>query len=197
MRIGASPRLLMRHAFSGKRMCNLPLPSDTDWSFNPKAAPKMSEEKYKEAIVAQAKKDAPTGKFGVECPGFRSLMESYVSAVSPDRKSIIETSLSKLDKSSQLPEAEATSLLDILFGERILPGGTSKKKISYAEFKDSNGQIVATYSEMNGWSAVSTKAEDARNSEFYDIYRDAWNAARGLKDSPAPKAAANAFDVTA
>lgn len=48
--------------------------------------------------------------------------------------------------------------------------------MSYAEFYDSNGEMVASYS--NGrWISYGTKAENARESELWGIYNEAWNNA--------------------
>lgn len=68
-------------------------------------------------------------------------------------------------------------------------------ELSYAEFKDSSGEIVATLS--NGtWHAMSTPEEDTRTSEFYGIYREAWKAASELGSTP-PPTATNSVDITA
>lgn len=121
-----------------------------------------------------------------------SLMKSYVSVASPDRKEIINNALTSLGKMNKLPKAKAISLLDILLGKRIM---STDHELSYAEFKDSSGEIVATFS--NGtWHAMGTPAEDARTSEFYGIYRDAWNAAKSeTANTPVPTAA-NSIDIT-
>jgi hypothetical protein len=48
--------------------------------------------------------------------------------------------------------------------------------VSYAEFYDSNGEMVASYS--NGrWISYGTTAENARESELWGIYNEAWNSA--------------------
>lgn len=164
--------------------------------FFAKKAPKMSDDKFKEAIIQQAQKDAPTGKFGVDCPGFKNLMDSYVSVVSPDRKGIIDNAMAALGSINQspIPQPKALSLLDILLGKLTM---SDDNTISYAEFKDSSGEIVATFS--NGtWHAMGTPAEDARTSEFYGIYREAWNAARGEATTPpVSDTSAGTIDVTA
>lgn len=109
-------------------------------------------------------------------------MDSYVSVVSPDRKGIIDNALATLSSINQspIPQPKAISLLDILLGKRMI---STDNEISYAEFKDSSGEVVATFS--NGtWHAMGTPAEDARTSEFYGIYREAWNAARSEATTP-------------
>lgn len=166
----------MSRQSSGQRIGGVSVPDYSSFNFCTKTPPKMSDDQCKDAVVKQAQKDAVTGKFGVECPGFKSLMKSYVSVVSPDRKGIISNALTSLGKMNKFPKAEAVSLLDILFGKRIM---SDDYGLSYAEFKDSSGEIVATLS--NGtWHAMSTPAEDARTSEFYGIYREAWKAANSV-----------------
>lgn len=191
MRINSFNRFPESQQFSRKRISSVPLPD-----YFTKKAPKMNDDKFKEAIIQLAQKDAPTGRFGVECPGFRNLMDSYVSVVSPDRKGIIDNALATLSSiyQSPIPQPKAISLLDILFGKRIM---SDDNTISYAEFKDSSGEIVATFS--NGtWHAMGTPAEDARTSEFYGIYREAWNAARGEATTPlVSDTSAGTIDVTA
>ncbi|MCQ1529703.1 hypothetical protein [Lutispora saccharofermentans] len=61
----------------------------------------------------------------------------------------------------------------------------------------SSGEIVATFS--NGtWHAMGTPAEDARTSEFYGIYREAWNVARGEATTPTVyDTSAGMIDITA
>ncbi|WP_077610219.1 hypothetical protein [Clostridium sp. Marseille-P2415] len=190
MRIGSYNSITVNQQFSKKKPSSVPVPD-----FFAKTAPKMSDVKFNEAIVQQAQKDASTGKFGVECPGFKSLMESYVSVVSPDRKGIIDKAMTTLNgiNQSSVPQPEAISLLDILLGKRIM---SASNEISYAEFKDGSGEIVATFS--NGtWHAMGTPAEDARTSEFYGIYIEAWNAARGEITDPAVSGTSSGtIDVT-
>lgn len=49
-------------------------------------------------------------------------MDSYVSVVSPDRKGIIDNALATLNSINQspIPLPKSISLLDILFGKRIM-----------------------------------------------------------------------------
>ncbi len=84
-----------------KKRGSVPSPDYTDFHFNTKTAPAMSDEKYKTAIIEQAKKDQAAGKFQSDSAGFRNLVKSYVSAVSPDRKSIISQGLRAIYKKYQ------------------------------------------------------------------------------------------------
>ncbi|MFT3986001.1 MAG: hypothetical protein QM697_19050 [Lachnospiraceae bacterium] len=133
----------------------------------------MVDEKYREAIIAQAKKDQSAGKFQSESSGFRSLVKSYVSTVSPDRKNIITEGLTAIFKNKN-PQPKTLNLIDYLFGNvKYCKEATD---VSYAEFYDSNGEMVASYS--NGkWISYGTKAENARESELWGIYNEAWNNA--------------------
>lgn len=117
-----------------------------------KSAPAMSEEKYKEAIIAQAKKDFENGKCGGhKNPSYMTLKNSFVSVVSPDRKGSIAQML------RQLPFMQ-------------------RGNMSYLEIKDARGNITSTYSPHNGWHAIGTREEQRRESEFDAIYIETWRA---------------------
>lgn len=158
---------------SSRKIGNVPLPDYSDFHFNSKKSPAMSDEKYREAIIEQAKKDQSAGKFQSESAGFRSLVKSYVSAVSPDRKNIIKEGLTAIFKINK-PQPKTLNLIDYLFGNvKYCKEATD---VSYAEFYDSNGEMVASYS--NGtWISYGTKEENTRESELWGIYNDAWNNA--------------------
>ncbi|MFB7158011.1 hypothetical protein [Lysinibacillus sp. NPDC056232] len=117
-----------------------------------KSAPAMSEEKYKEAIIGQAKKDFENDKFGGhKNSSYRTLKKSFVSVASPDRKGSIAQML------RQLPFMQ-------------------RGNVSYLEVKDARGNITSTYSPHNGWHAIGTREEHLRESEFNAIYTEAWRS---------------------
>ncbi len=152
---------------------NVPLPNYNDFNFNTKKAPAKSDEKYRQAIIEQAKKDQSAGKFQSESAGFRNLVKSYVSSVSPDRKNIITQGLTAIFKNKN-PQPKTLNLIDYLLGS--VKYCKEAADVSYAEFCDSNGEMVASYS--NGkWISYGTKAENARESELWGIYNEAWNNA--------------------
>ena len=157
---------------------NVPLPDYTDFNFNTRKAPAMSDEKYRETIIEQAKKDQFAGKFQSESHGFRSLVKSYVSTFSPDRKKIITEGLTAIFRNKN-PQPKTLNLIEHMFGN--VKSCKEATDLSYAEFYDSNGEMVASYS--NGrWISYGTKAENARESELWGIYNEAWNnAARADK----------------
>ena len=129
----------------------------------------MSDEKYRKAIIEQAEKDQSAGKFQSESSGFRSLVKSYVSTVSPDRKNIITGGLTAIFKNKN-PQPKTLNLLDYLIGS--VKYCKEAADVSYAEFYDNNGEMVASYS--NGkWTSYGTKAENARESELWGIYNEA------------------------
>lgn len=164
---------------SGKdKTGNVQRPDYTDFNFNTKKAPAMSDEKYREAIVQQAKKDQSEGKFQSESAGFRSLVKSYVSAVSPDRKNIIEKGLSEIFKNNN-QQPKTLNIIDYLLGK--VKYCKDESDVSYAEFYESNGEMVASYS--NGkWISYGTESENNRESELWGIYNEAWNnSPRGSK----------------
>lgn len=174
MRINSYNTFSQSRPFSGTRKnVNVPLPDYTDFNFNTRKAPAMSDEKYRETIIEQAKKDQSAGKFQSESPGFRSLVKSYVSVVSPDRKNIITEGLTAIFKNKN-PQPKTLNLIDYLLGN--VKYCKEASDVSYAEFYDSNGEMVASYS--NGkWISYGTKAENARESELWGIYNEAWNNA--------------------
>lgn len=186
MRIGNDKTLAQSRPLKGTdKRGNVPSPDYTDFHFNTKTAPAMSDDKYKTAIIEQAKRDQSAGKFQSDSAGFRNLVKSYVSAVSPDRKSIITQGLRAIYKNTR-QEPKTFNLLDYMFGS--VKYSKEADDVSYAEFYDSNGEMVASYS--NGrWISYGTKAEDARESELWGIYNHAWNSA--AKASQANQGAAN------
>jgi hypothetical protein len=159
---------------SNTKIGNVTLPDFNNFHFNTKTAPAMSDEKYKEAIIEQAKKDAANGIFQTESQEYKKLMKSYVSVVSPDKKAIITNGLKQLFGNNTSAEKSTSDLdlMDILFGKVVF---TNEKQLKYAEFKDADGNIIATYSN-GGWTTYPTDAEKARSAEFLQIYNDAWSA---------------------
>lgn len=131
----------------------IPMPDFSDTGMVTKSSPKMSDEKFKDAIISLAKKDASEGKFGGEKnPRYMALKSSFVSVVSPDRSGIISRGL------------------DDLYS-------TGPKPIRFAEFKDSFGNVIAHYSPNGGWRAIGTPSEIKRESEFDAIYNATWREA--------------------
>lgn len=156
-----------------EKIGNIPLPNYNDFNFNTKKAPAMSDEKYRAAIIEQAKKDQSAGKFQSESAGFRTLVKSYVSSVSPDRKSIITQGLTEIFKNTN-PQPKTLNLIDYLLGS--VKYCKESTDVSYAEFYDRNGEMIASFS--NGrWISYGTTAENARESELWGIYNEAWNNA--------------------
>lgn len=196
MRIGNDQSLAQSRPPSGtEKRGNVPSPDYTDFHFNTKTAPAMSDDKYKTAIIEQAKKDQAAGKFQSESAGFRNLVKSYVSVVSPDRKSIISEGLRAVYKNIR-QEPKTFNLLDYMFGS--VKYSKEANDVSYAEFYDNNGEMVASYS--NGrWISYGTKAENTRESELWGIYNNAWNSAakasRGNQGAANGSAAAS-IDIT-
>lgn len=80
------------------------------------------------------------------------------------------------------PEPKNLNLIDYLFGS--VKYHKENQDLSYAEFYDSNGELVAKYSN-GGWTSFSTKAEVTRENEFIALYNESWNcAARSAKEQP-------------
>lgn len=164
--------------FSGTcTISGIHLPNFNDAFVYTKQKSSISESQYRKAIVEQAIKDQAEGKFQTDSDGFNQLAKKYVQEVSPDRKKIITEGLQKIQKRGAISEYK----LDIL---ALLDGEVKFEKISdeitYAEFYDSNGEMVATYSN-GGWTMLHTNAETARQIQMCSIYNEAWREARNAE----------------
>ncbi|WP_099466809.1 hypothetical protein [Konateibacter massiliensis] len=135
-----------------------------------------SDSEYKKAIVEQAIKDQAAGKFQNESYEFVQLMKSYVSEVSPDRESVIKAGLQKIAKNNAAG-IEPLNLMELLLNDGKVKYQKDSNAVTYAEFYDSNGEMVATYSN-NGWTMFTTNAEAARQTEMCLTYSRAWNTAK-------------------
>lgn len=178
MRVGQYNGFTMSGVSSGTgKIGNVSLPDFNGFSYCTKTKPTMSDDKFKEAIIAQAKKDQAAGKYYTQA--VKGLQKKYVSAVSPDRKKLITEGLTQIAKKP--PQPKMLSLLDLIFGE--VKYEKTNEGLRYAEFKDSDGNDIATYS--NGeWKFYGTKEEISRESEFFSIYREAWgNAEKSSKNA--------------
>lgn len=181
-----------RQLSSSRKIGNVPLLDYSDFHFNSKKSPAMSDEKYREAIIEQAKKDQSARKFQSESAGFRSLVKSYVSSVSPDRKNIITQGLKAIFKNKN-PQPKTLNLIDYLLGS--VKYCKESTDVSYAEFYDSNGEMVASYS--NGrWISYGTKEENTRESELWGIYNDAWNNAAKASQGVSTDAIPSLVDIS-
>lgn len=154
MRIENYNTFAQSRLFSGTgKIGNVQLPDYNDFHFNTKQSPAMSEDKYEEAIIEQAKKDQSEGKFQSDSAGFRNLVKSYVSVASPNRKGIITDGLTAIFKNN-IPRPKTLDIISLMFGEVKYQKET--KNLSYAEFYDGNGEMVASYSN-GGWTFYGTK----------------------------------------
>lgn len=170
--------ITQNRVFSGTRTIGgIHLPNFNDAFVYTKQKSGISESKYRKAIVEQAIKDQAEGKFQTDSEGFNQLAKKYVQEVSPDRKKIITEGLQKIQKRGAISEYK----LDIL---ALLDGEVKFEKISdeitYAEFYDSNGEMVATYSN-GGWTMLHTNAETARQIQMCSIYNEAWREAKNAE----------------
>jgi hypothetical protein len=67
--------------------------------------------------------------------------------------------------------------------------------VSYAEFYDSNGEMVASYSNCR-WISYGTKAENAGESELWGIYNEAWNNAAKTSQEVSTDAIPSSVDIS-
>lgn len=114
MRIENYNTFAQSRLFSGTgKIGNVQLPDYNDFHFNTKQSPAMSEDKYEEAIIEQAKKDQSEGKFQSDSAGFRNLVKSYVSVASPNRKGIITDGLTAIFKNN-IPRPKTLDIILLL-----------------------------------------------------------------------------------
>jgi hypothetical protein len=92
-------------------------------------------------------------------------------------------------------EIEYPNIIEILFGGESfsLKSGASGGQLTYAEFKDANGNTIAYYNN-GGWNECNTDAENVRIQEFLHIYNDAWRAE--YKGESGTRNSEGAFDIT-
>jgi len=183
---------------TGTNVGNIKLPNFKNAAMNgayTKTVPSMSDEEIKEAIVKIAKVDAEKGQFQSQTKEFLDLRKEYVSSVSPDREGIISNTtkqiFSNADAIKSKNKEHAITLLELLI-ERdkkdkitAINMNSSNYKacfegdtLNYAEFHDSNGEMIASYCpNSGGWSYPGTEAEGVRKREFSATYNEAWNNA--------------------
>jgi hypothetical protein len=191
--VGNAQTAIMQRYGIGAKIGNLILPDfKKNTGMYTKTEPSMSDEELKEAISKVAREDAEKGQFQNPTRAFLDLRKEYVSSASPERENIITNSIKEIDTIKQIlkktnsPE-QATTLLQLLMdkekkGNKINGNAMYDKvclegdKLTYVDFYDNNGEIIGSYSN-NGWSSSPTKAETAREHEFYFTYNEAWNSA--------------------
>ncbi len=160
-----------------KSIGGVTLPKFGEFGFNTKSKRSMTEERYKQAIINQAKEDVKNGT-SQSSPKYKKLISNYVSSASPDRKGIITAGLKSI---ANKPPTENLSMIDLLFGE--IKYNKTYNTTTYAEFYDDNGELIANYS--NGeWKFYETKAENEKRGEFLSIYNSAHKEFRenGIKE---------------
>ena len=201
MQINSFNGSLQNRYFSGTgSIGGIHLPDFHDQYVFSKKKSGISDEEYRKRIRKQAYEDFAKGQFQNNSEGFNSLMKSYTSEVSPDRKSIITSGLKAVSKNRQNVFKPIDFIATLLEGKvkyQKLPSGSK----DYIEFYDKNGEMVATYSN-NGWTMYTTSAEASRQTEMCMIYNEAWgNAKRGIplasEEAVSVENSQNSFDVKA
>ena len=131
---------------------NLQPPDYSTLNVYSRIKPPMSDEKFEESIIAQAKKDAKAGQFQ-KTSEFRSLLKTYVQVASPDRKALIPRNIQRWRTEYQLNGVVNNNILD------------------------EHGVVIGLHTQDHGWSFSFTSAENNRFVSFYAIYNNAYNAA--------------------
>ena len=180
MRVNLSNSSLQNRYFSGTgSIGGIHLPDFNDKYVFSKKKSGISDVDFRKQVREQAYEDFSKGQFQNKSEGFNSLMKSYTSEVSPDRKGIITSGLKAVSRNRLnvlKPIDFVATLLEGKVKYQKLPSGNS----DYIEFFDKNGETVETYSN-NGWTMYTTNAEASRQTEMCMIYNEAWgNAKRGL-----------------
>jgi hypothetical protein len=143
-----------------------------------KTAPVISDEKYKDAIVKQANKDAAAGIFQPQSQDFMDLKNSYINAAAPDKETGIANALKKFFGKGGSRVAEKNQFMNLV--NRLLSGKPSSPESSAG----------------NGQSHIKlTVAEKAREEKFLRIYNSAWNAWQAEHKGNAPRPE-GALDIT-
>lgn len=176
------------------------LPNFTSDYIYTKKQSNTTNQDYKRKIEEQAYKDFANGKFQNNSKEFVSLMKQYTSEVSPNREGIIQSGLKAIEKNGKTASQPIDIVLTILEGKVTYQQNPSGN-CDYIEFYDSNGEMVATFSN-NGWTMYTTNAEAARQTEMCTIYNQAWrNAKKGIELSTTESACIynneSSFDVRA
>jgi len=204
---------------------NLPNFKNNNEGFT-KTEPTRSDEEILEAMRELAKKHAENGTFHNADNEYLDLFKEYISSVSPDRESILTNSLKEIfgkaktnkeevaidfnknilqqtlsimeqikNKNGNVSSNKAFNI-DLAGGAMCKVGWLDGDKLKDAFFHDSNGELIASYSQ-NGWSILYTKAEQARKSEITAVYNEAFNSVYNAQEVSRPKSltSGNSFDV--
>jgi hypothetical protein len=178
-----------------------------------------SDEEILKDVAELAKKHAEKGAFHNADNGYLDLIKEYVSSVSPDRESILTNSLKEIFGKTNLPKEGKEESLSILqqtlqfidkaknkngtiINNKTMNSAMYKvgwldgDELKYADFYDSNGDLIANYSQ-NGWSLYSTKAEKARSDEITAVYNEAFNSVYNAQNASTSRSlvSGNNFDV--
>jgi hypothetical protein len=191
-----------------------------------KTEPTRSDEEILEAIKELAKKHAEKGTFHNADNEYLDLFKEYISSASPDRESILTSSLNQIFGKAKTNKEEGaidfnksileqtlkimeqaknkngatnnktTFNIDLAGGAMCKVGWLDDDKLKDASFHDSNGELIANYSQ-HGWSILYTKAEQARKSEITAAYNEAFNSVYNAQNPSLSKSVdvGNTFDV--
>jgi hypothetical protein len=149
-----------------------------------------SDDDYRTAIENMAKRHFAAGynlSQAYHSSELQNLMNSYSSVSSPDRRGIINNTLSGLSGKlqSMMPRFSMNRfcILDMLMQKSNLFPNNRNMGNNFINFTDSAGNIIAMYSQLPnggmGWSHVPTKGEIARGNEFARLYNEAFQNAQG------------------
>jgi predicted RND superfamily exporter protein len=185
-----------------------------------------SDEEILEAMRELAKKHVENGTFHNVDNEYLDLMKEYISSASPDRESILTSSLNqifgKTNKSKEEPTIDFNQSIlqqtiksmeqmktknktasealkqisNAMYGKLNI---TNDNKLNYVEFYSSSGEMMATYDSSIGWASYLTKEEKVRNDEILAVYNETFRSNYDTPTASLPKSitSGNSFDVVA
>jgi len=161
-----------------------------------KSPPKMSDEEFLYKARELARIDFSKGER--EGPEIGKLVNDYISVVSPDRKSLIKSTVKDISDSSKkstyinhlwqafLLYEQGVDALKNISGLAV----TATGEVHSMTIHDSAGNPLVSYNRDSGWAALLTHEEWTRFREMFGVYNDEWFAL--YKDS---KSENNKFEL--
>jgi len=149
----------------------------------------LSETEFDKKLMDLARRDVAAGRNSkfitpkgktLRTDEWFKLSQDYISSASPDRKGLINKTMSSLAGrlGSMGIGFNRMNFFDALFKNSHIFGssgnfGNATVGSNFVNFKDDNGNIIASFDEFRGWVAHTTPAETAQRQEFYAKWDDA------------------------
>jgi hypothetical protein len=138
----------------------------------------LSDDEFMSKIDEMARRDVAAGRnsrFGsVQGDEWRRLKDDFMSVASPNRTSVINNTLSDMAGRlrQMMPRLNfGTNLLQILMGHSTQFGSRDIGS-NFINFRDNSGNLLAMFQD-NGWTIVTTPAEEGRVQDFLRLWDEA------------------------